>query len=676
MRKRYLINLLLASLAIASCSQNKADFKIGADISEVPANEARGGKYYDADGHEGDICDIMKANGFDVIRLRLFVNPEAERGYSRDGFCGTESTIAFAKRIIASGMDFALDFHYSDTWADPDKQYKPSAWEGLTGKALEDKLYEYTKDVLTKMKTEGVEPVIVQVGNEINHGLVWPEGYINDNATEENWAAAMGLYVAGAKAVREVLPKAKLQVHLALGGENILCHQYLDYMKKYGAEFDIIGLSYYERWHETYDDLKANLYDLAEHYKVPVCVCEYGANADNIKIINDIVRSVPKGMGYGTMAWAPSRTLFGEPDPNAPKEEAVTAPDGRQWRMRRTGGMSKNIFDIYKSLDESYAAGEVPQIEKPYVRTVDLNNKIVGADISFVPQEEARGKKYSDKGVEKDVLDIMSDYGFNYIRLRLFVDPTAENGYSKEGFCDLEHTIAMAKRIKAAGMKFLLDFHYSDTWADPAKQFKPASWARDNGSGLEGRVYTYSKETVERFIAEGVRPDMVQIGNEINHGMVWPQAKITDSYMSFAVMLRCASAGVRMADPTIKIMVHIACGGDNEESVRFFDKIISRDVKFDIIGQSYYPKWHGTLDDLKSNLTDLATRYHKPIVVVEYQHYRKEVNEIVANLPDNLGLGTFIWEATSPMWGDLFDRNGATNENMALYPDIVKLYKK
>lgn len=676
MKKNHLISFLITSLVLASCAGSKGEFKIGADISEVPANEARGGKYFDADGKEGDICDIMKSQGFDVIRLRLFVNPEAERGYSRDGFCGTESTIAFAKRIIASGMDFALDFHYSDTWADPDKQYKPSAWEGLTGKALEDKLYEYTKDVLTKMKAEGVEPVIVQVGNEINHGLVWPEGYLNDNATEENWAAAMGLYRAGAKAVREVLPKAKLQIHLALGGENILCHQYLDYMKKYGAEFDIIGLSYYERWHETYDDLKANLYDLAACYKVPVCVCEYGANADNIKIINDIVRSVPKGMGYGTMAWAPSRTLFGEPDPTAPQEQEMTAPDGRQWRMRRTGGMSKDIFDIYRKLDEAYAAGEVPQMEKPYVRTVDLNDKIIGADVSFVPQEEAWGKKYSDKGEQKDVLDIMSAYGFNYIRLRLFVDPTAENGYSKDGFCGLEQTIAMAKRIKAAGMKFLLDFHYSDTWADPEKQFKPASWARDNGSGLEGRVYTYSKETVERFIAEGVRPDMVQIGNEINNGMVWPQAKIEDSYMSFAVMLRCASAGVRMADPTIKIMVHIACGGDNAKSVEFFDKIISRDVKFDIIGQSYYPKYHGTLDELKSNLTDLATRYHKPIVVVEYQQYRKEVNEIVAGLPENLGLGTFIWEATSPMWGDLFDREGATNENMALYPEIVKLYNK
>lgn len=671
-----LITLCAMAAMLSSCANKSADFMIGADISEVPANEARGGVYLDKNGQKADVCKVMKDSGFDVIRLRIFVNPEAEKGYSRDGFCGTQSTIDFAKRIVASGMEFALDFHYSDTWADPDKQYKPSAWEGLTGVALENKLYEYTKDVLTQLKEAGAAPSIVQVGNEINHGLVWPEGYLDDNATEENWAAAMGLYAAGARAVREVLPKSKLQIHLALGGENTLCHQFLDYMIKYNAPFDIIGLSYYERWHETYEDLRANLYDLSEYYKKDVCVCEYGANADNIRIINDIVRSVPKGRGIGTMAWAPSRTLFNEPLPDSmqPSEEELAAAP-RWGRGKRTGAMSKDIFDIYEKIDSDYASGLKPIVEALPARTVNLNDKMIGADISWVPQEEARGKKYSDKGVQKDVLKIMTDNGFNWIRLRLFVDPAAENGYSKDGFCGLEQTIAMAKRIKAAGMKFLLDFHYSDTWADPGKQFKPASWARDNGSGLEGRIHSYSKETIERFIAEGVRPDMVQIGNEINNGMVWPQGKIGESYMPFAVMLRCASAGVRAADPSIMIMVHIACGGQNEKSVRFFDKILSRDVKFDVIGQSYYPEWHGTLDDLKNNLTDLAQRYEKPIVVVEYQEHRKEVNEIVASLPNNLGLGTFIWEATSPRWGNLFDMEGKTNDNMALYPEISKLYK-
>ena len=123
-------------------------------------------------------------------------------------------------------------------------------------------------------------------------------------------------------------------------------------------------------------------------------------------------------------------------------------------------------------------------------------------------------------------------------------------------------------------------------------------------------------------------------------------------------------------------MVHIAQGGDNEHSVQFFDKIISRDVIFDIIGQSYYPEWHGTLEDLETNLNDLATRYNKPIVVVEYKEHKKEVNEIVKNLPNGVGLGTFIWEATSPRWGNLFDQDGSANENIEIYPQFYSSYNK
>lgn len=317
--------------------------------------------------------------------------------------------------------------------------------------------------------------------------------------------------------------------------------------------------------------------------------------------------------------------------------------------------------------------------------TITVEKPIIGADISFVPQEEARGKKYFDKGKEADVMTILKDNAFNWIRLRLFVDPTAENGYSKDGFCGLEKTLEMAKRIKQAGLHFFLDFHYSDTWADPGKQFTPSSWQRYTGSGLEGQVYRYTQEVLNRFIEEGVRPDMVQVGNEINNGMLWPQGKLPDGDLKtdttldmepFCVLLRCASAAVRAVDPSIAIMVHIACGGQHAESVAFFDKIISRDVKFDIIGQSYYPKHHGTLDDLTFNLNALAKRYAKPIIVVEYQDYRKEVNDIVHNLPEGLGWGTFIWEATSPGWGNLFDRDGKTNENMTIYPTLYKDYTK
>lgn len=304
-------------------------------------------------------------------------------------------------------------------------------------------------------------------------------------------------------------------------------------------------------------------------------------------------------------------------------------------------------------------------------RNFEFQRPLIGADISWLPSQEDRGTEFSDEGAGKDVFEILSDHQFNWIRLRLFVDPTAENGYSDDGYCGLDQTLAMAKRVEEAGMKFLLDFHYSDTWADPGKQFTPASWEGLSDEELGTRMYDYTREVTQKFIDEGVTPEMVQIGNEIHNGFVWPQGKLPDSPDTFGMLLRRASEAVRDADPEIKVMVHPALGGDNSRSVEFFDLVRDQHVVFDVIGQSYYPDHHGTPEDLRKNLTDLATRYRKPIVVVEYKEHAKEVNEIVRDLPDDLGWGTFIWEATSSRWGGLFDRDGATTEKMDIYPAFV-----
>ena len=636
---------------LVSCTARPDPFILGADISFVPQEEARGTVYYDGD-RQKDILEILKDYRFNYIRLRIFVDPAAPGGYSKEGFCDLEHTLAMARRIKAAGLEYLLDFHYSDTWADPDKQFKPSSWEGLSGRELDRALYDHTKAVLTRLKNEGVAPDMVQIGNEIDHGMVWPDARIDDNTDSEGWDAFCNLYKAGQAAVEEVLPDARIMLHLALGGQNALCRRFLDNMIQRGARFDIIGLSYYDQSHGTFDDLKANLHDLAARYGLPLSVCEYAG--PNIAKINDIVRSVPGGLGIGTMFWEPT------------------------YRNLITKGRTTDMIAVYKEIAERYAdPASQPCDTAVYRRSVDFGEPVIGADISWADQQEQRGTAFSDGQGTREVMEILSGNGFNWIRLRLFVDPASPIGYSKEGFCDLEHTLAMAKRIKKAGMKFLLDFHYSDNWADPQKQIKPAAWERMHGARLEGQVYYYTRETIERFIAEGVTPDMVQVGNEINNGMLWPSGAIDDgSYLSLAVLLRVASSAVRAADPGIKIMLHTACGGQNEESVRFFDSMIAQDVVFDVIGQSYYPKWHGTLDDLRGNLTDLAARYRRPIVVVEYQDCKREVNEIVASLPDGLGLGSFIWEATSPQWGGLFDRKGHTTEAMALYPEMKALYTR
>jgi len=295
--------------------------------------------------------------------------------------------------------------------------------------------------------------------------------------------------------------------------------------------------------------------------------------------------------------------------------------------------------------------------------------KMLGADISFLPQLEDRGMKFSDKGVEKDPLLILKDHGFNYVRLRIFNDPARDSGYSKgRGFCDLEHTKKMARRVKAAGMKLLLDFHYSDNWADPGKQYEPAAWRNLSFTALKKVLYDYTREVVTALKDQGTLPDMVQVGNEINHGIVWPEGNIKN-LDSLAQLLSAGTAAVRSVDPRIVIMLHIALGGQNEESVFFLDQMLARGATFDVIGESYYPKWHGTLDDLRDNLNDLVRRYGKDVIVVEYSAKKEEVNKIVFELPGGKGKGTCIWEPLST-WEKFFDTSGKANELIGVYDEI------
>src|ERR1019366_1422264 len=263
-------------------------------------------------------------------------------------------------------------------------------------------------------------------------------------------------------------------------------------------------------------------------------------------------------------------------------------------------GLWKGATDIITVNPESLAVGADNKNKDKFLRATSLNpgGKILGADISFLPQLEARGIKFSDKGVEKDAIEILKDHGFNYIRLRLFADPSNDCGYSPgKGFCDLPHTLEMAKRIKKAGMKFLLDFHYSDTWADPGKQYEPAAWKDLGFSELTNKIYQYTKQVLTDLKTQGTLPDMVQTGNEINHGILWPEGGIQHPD-SLAILLKAAIAAVRDIDPKIIVMLHIALGGQNAESEFFLDNMIKRGVNFDVIGESYYPKWHGTLQDL------------------------------------------------------------------------------
>lgn len=305
---------------------------------------------------------------------------------------------------------------------------------------------------------------------------------------------------------------------------------------------------------------------------------------------------------------------------------------------------------------------------------------VLGADISFLPQLEARGMKFSDKGIEKDAIQILKDHHFNYIRLRIFNDPAADSGYSpQKGFCDLPHTLAMAKRVKQAGLKLLLDFHYSDTWADPQKQFKPQAWKQLSGPALVQAVHDYTKQVLQALAAQGTPPDMVQVGNEINHGMIWPDAQVqlSDSlarYDTLAQLVQAGSSAVRETSPKTLVMLHIALGGQLQLSNTWLDRMKAHKVDFDVIGESYYPKWHGTIPELKANLTQLAQRYPQDIVVVEYSERKREVNDAAFNLPGGKGKGTFIWEPLNT-WEAVFDKQGKANDLLPIYDEISQKYK-
>jgi len=293
---------------------------------------------------------------------------------------------------------------------------------------------------------------------------------------------------------------------------------------------------------------------------------------------------------------------------------------------------------------------------------------IRGVDISTFPQIDAFGGKFSVNGKTTNLLDILSDNGVNYIRLRLWHTP-------RDWYCGLESTLEIAKKVKAHGFKLLLDIHYSDWWADPANQKKPAAWEKLPFALLKDSVYAYTYRVISLLKSEDALPDMVQIGNEITPGMLFPDGQLSGN-SGFIQLAQLLNAGINAvhaaansnsasgnsiytarssvntpttstasissvsapASSSIKIMLHLDSGGDNVKCRWWFDHILAQDVRFDIIGLSYYPWWHGTLVDLKNNMNDLAIRYDKDIIVVEtaYPMTNKYLNDGM----DNVGFDT------------------------------------
>ncbi len=325
---------------------------------------------------------------------------------------------------------------------------------------------------------------------------------------------------------------------------------------------------------------------------------------------------------------------------------------------------------------------------------------MLGADLSFTRQEEAAGTRFTDGGKQSDPVRILRAHGGNYVRMRLWLDPPP-------GYSDLASGLALARRVKAAGMKVYLDIHYSDFWADPQHQDIPAAWRGQDLATLVDTVRTYTHDVIAAFARQRTPVDMVSIGNEIRNGMLWPVGQIdwtaNTGWDNLAALLEAGVEGAHSANPRghrLRVMLHYDQGGNNPGSTTFFTNLIDRGVEFDVIGLSYYTFFHGPVAGLRDNVNSLATQFDRDIVIAEAQSawtlangdttgnfvwqrsqleagypasaggqlsLNNDLLSILAHAPNGRGMGLFYW---SPEWvpGVGWEPGAGTpNDNLTLY---------
>ncbi|MFG6488623.1 arabinogalactan endo-beta-1,4-galactanase [Roseateles sp. BYS78W] len=275
----------------------------GADVSWVSQEESAGYSFYNPSGVKTDPFVLLKNLGVNTIRLRVWVNPSG-------GWCNGADTLYKAKRAVAQGQKVMLTFHYSDSWADPGQQTKPAAWSSHTLTQLQADVYSHTQGILSYLKNNGVTVSYVQVGNEINSGMLWPEG----KASGSSFASLVSLINNGYNATKAVFPSAKVVLHLANGYDNTVFRWFFDGMKANGAKYDVIGMSHYptaSNWSTLNAQLSTNMADMVSRYGKPVIVAETGmdwqqASAAKSMLADVMTRLSALGSnGLGVLYWEP-----------------------------------------------------------------------------------------------------------------------------------------------------------------------------------------------------------------------------------------------------------------------------------------------------------------------------------------------------------------------------------
>jgi len=337
-----------------------------------------------------------------------------------------------------------------------------------------------------------------------------------------------------------------------------------------------------------------------------------------------------------------------------------------------------------------------------------MHDFIKGVDISSLQELENLGAKYYDNGVEGDLFCILKDYQVNSVRLRLWMDPYSEDGRPYgAGTNDLNTTILLAKRSLEQGFGFLLNIHYSDFWTDPGKQIMPKAWKGYDNEQLITAIYDYTREVLLQLKAAKTFPTMIQIGNELTNGFLWPNAKMPN-YEVITDFINSAIHAVKSVDQKLPIMLHLDNGGNNKLYRDWFDHYFERGEDFDCIGLSYYPFWHGGIQDLEYNMKDIAKRYQKDLIIAEvsmgftledYAQYEQlapeerkgmatkqaladkvpypmtpegqsdfmqTVMELLTKVPEGRGKGFYYWE---PAWLPVKGSGWATAEGLEYIQD-------
>jgi len=308
-----------------------------------------------------------------------------------------------------------------------------------------------------------------------------------------------------------------------------------------------------------------------------------------------------------------------------------------------------------------------------------------GADVSWVTQMEAGSKKFYDStGTQTECMALLKSLGMNSIRLRVWVNPT-------DGWCNTQDVLVKALRAKSLGMRILVDFHYSDTWADASHQTKPAVWSSLSFTNLKTTMASYTSDVLTTLKNNGITPEWVQVGNETSNGILWDDGKASTAMANYAALTTSGYDAVKAVFPKAKVIVHINNGYSNSLFRWIFDGLKNNGAKWDVIGMSLYPYWFTTSNDWQTcntqcmaNMNDMVSRYGKEVMIVECgmswdtpavcKSFLTDLISKVKSVSNSKGLGVFYWEPESyGQWNNYtlgaFDNNGKPTEALDAFKE-------